>query len=569
LNDAATILDKALSPESSLAEATPKARTKLVGRVRTSLCALVWVLAIYQLSETTADPDLFGHVTFGQQMLRSGAIQAAETYSWTANGQPFINHEYGADLIIGAAHLALGGSGLLLLKLAVGLLTFGVALRLGMKSLSWPASAVALVVGLVAVVEISFGFAARPQIFTALSLVLLLAILRRVHEGKLLWTLAIPVLFGLWINVHGGVLAGLGLLVLAAGASTMEWVMRLRISKFQHPTSREVPGFRRQPETASSGRFIIVLWLASAAATAALFCNPWGERMVRWLIGSVLWLRPEIEEWNPTPFGWDHATLFILIAASAFGWAFSRRRRPLWEIAVTGAFAVLALRSVRNAPLFAIIALSLTPPHLFDALLRFKGQFERLIALWQDTRVQDLCVILMLAATGGIGIGVFTLHKDHPLTMEVPRAQYPTAAMDFVREHQIKGNALTFFDWGDMTIFELPGCSPSIDGRLDACYSRQLIVNQWRLYNGDWVDPTILPIDRADFALLPSRLAGVAALRDRPGWKLVYFDNTAAVLVREPQRFPALSGFQVAVQGAPEASMGRAAFPDRLLTAAQ
>jgi hypothetical protein len=527
------------------------------------LSVLVWALAVYQLSETTADPDLFGHVTFGQQMLRSGSIQVTEIYSWTGKGQPFINHEYGSDLIIGAAHLALGGTGLLLLKLGVGLLTFGVALRLGRKSLSWPGSAVALGMGLVAIVEISFGFAARPQIFTALSLVLLLAMLRRVHEGKTLWVLAVPMLFGTWINLHGGVLAGLGLLILAAGASTVEWLRKS--SKHQTPNSTE--NSKLQTEAWPSGKSVIALWLMSAGAAVALLCNPWGWTMVRWLVGSVLWLRPEIEEWNPTPFGWDHASLFILVAVSAFAWAFSRRRRVWWELAVTAAFAVLALRSVRNAPLFSLVALSLTPPHLQDALLRFKAHFERLIARWQQPGAQDVAVILMLVMAGGISIGVFTLHKEHPLTMEVPRAQYPTAASDFIRAHGIKGNALVFFDWGDMMISQLPGCSPSIDGRLDTCYSKQLIAEQWKLYNGEPVNQTVLPIDQADFALLPSRLAGTAALRDRPGWKLVYFDNTAAVLVRQPERFAALKELQVAVQGTPEAAAGRAAFPGIVVSA--
>jgi hypothetical protein len=537
----------------------------LANRMRMGLCALVWALAVYQLSETTADPDLFGHVTFGQQMLRTGSVLMTEIYSWTAKGQPFINHENGSDLIIGAAHLAFGGTGLLLLKLGVGLLTFGLALRLGGKSLSWPGSAVALGMGLVAIVEISFGFAARPQIFTALSLVLLLAILRRVHGRKTLWALAIPVLFGAWINLHGGVLAGFGLLILTAGASTVEWARKG--SRHQTPGSTETSDSKLQTEAWPSGKCVIALWLAGAGAAAALLCNPWGWTMVRWLVGSVLWLRPEIEEWNPTPFGWDHASLFILIAVSAFAWAFSRRRRALWELAVTAAFAVLALRSARNAPLFALVALSLTPPHLLDALLRFKGHFERLIDHWQRPGTQDLAAILMLVAAGGISIGVFTLHKEHPLTMEVPRAQYPTAATDFIREHGIKGNALVFFDWGDMLISQLPGCSPSIDGRLDTCYSRRLIAEHWKVYNGELADQTVVPIDQADFALLPSRLAGTAVLRDRPGWRLVYFDNTAAVLVRQPERFAALKELQVAVQGAPEAATGRAAFPGMVVSA--
>src|SRR6266496_6051840 len=107
---------------------------KSVSFTRAALLAFIWVLAVYQFSETTVDPDLWGHVAFGQQMLKTRAVERADIYSWTVNGTPFINHEYGADLILGATHKLLGGSGILLLKVVIGLLTFGLALRLGATS---------------------------------------------------------------------------------------------------------------------------------------------------------------------------------------------------------------------------------------------------------------------------------------------------------------------------------------------------------------------------------------------------------------------------------------------------
>src|SRR6266850_2901910 len=340
--------------DSPTARAVEQPGTKLEKLLWFSLCAWVLALAIYQFSENTADPDLWGHVVFGQQMLKTGAMERTETYSWTAGGQPFINHEWGADLILGGTHLLGGGPGLLLLKLGVGLITFLLSLRLGTKSLIWPASAVAWAVAAIAVVEISFGFAARPQIFTCLGLVLVLMLLRRLHEGSWLWALVLLPLFVVWVNVHGGVLAGVGLLLLAAGSTTVEWFHR-----------------RSSPDPAFNLRTVLAQWLASLGVIGALFCNPWGSALPAWLINSVLWFRPEIQEWNPTPLGLDNATLFILIAVSAFALAASRRRRALWEVAVCGAFAVLALRSVRNAPLFALVALALVPPHLADALNRF------------------------------------------------------------------------------------------------------------------------------------------------------------------------------------------------------
>jgi len=550
--EASPTIDLPVEPAVCSAPSQPGSPNRFI---KPALCLLLWALAIYQLSETTTDPDLFGHVVFGQQMLSARAVQFQEIYSWTAHGQPFINHEYAADLVLGGMHLLMGGSGLLLLKVLVGALTFFFCLRLGSESLKWPACAITWGVGAIAIVEISFGFAARPQIFTALSLVLELMILRRIHQGGLAWALALPPLFVVWFNLHGGALAGIGLLLVAAAATTLEnapgWF------------DVKLPWKTQESPVARGGSITVVLWLGALGAIAALFCNPWGATMVRWVVGSVLWLRPEIEEWNPTPLGWDHANLFILIALAVFAWSASRRRRVLWELAVTAAFAVLALRSVRNAPLFALVALALTPPHLADALARFTQHFKRLVEFWGRPPTQEWAPRFMVLSACVIAVGALALHKEHPLMMEVPRAKYPTAAVEFIRAHELNGKMLSFFDWGDMTIFELPKCSPSIDGRLDTCYNQALIKQHWKLYNGELVDRNILPLEQADLALLPANLVGAGELAKRLGWKAVYFDDTAVVLVREPQRFASLKSLETAQRGPAEASIGRAPFPSR------
>ena len=503
----------------------------------------IWVfaLAFFQFSENTVDPDLWGHVVFGRHMLQSGVVEKSEIYSWTARGRPFVNHEFGADLIFGATHRLLGGPGILLLKMLVGLSTLALCLKVGGEAMAWPRRAVAWAFGALAVVEISYGFAARPQIFTALFLVLELWLLRRIHGGSWRRALALPFLFLFWINTHGGALAGFGLLLLSAGATSLELLGK-------NPPDRRLAAW---------------LWIATLGAGGALFANPWGATMLRWLVGSVLWLRPEIEEWNPTPFGWDHAALFALIAFTLIAWVFSRRPKALWEAAACAAFAVLALRSVRNTPLFCIVALALAPRHLADAAGRWEGFFAPWTERFRRRPVQKLLLALLGASSLAVLFAAFTLHKEHPLTMEAPRAQYPAAAVNFMREHELRGNALVFFDWGDLTIFALPGCAPSIDGRLDACYPRPLIAAHWRLYNGEPVDEKILDLQRADFALLPSKLAGAMALARTPDWRAVYFDDLAVVLVRgDVERFVRLRGMALPAQGPKEATLGRIAFPD-------
>jgi len=48
-----------------------------------------WILMICR---TPADPDLWGHVRFGQDLLRSGRLSAVDPYSFTSD-RPWVNHE--------------------------------------------------------------------------------------------------------------------------------------------------------------------------------------------------------------------------------------------------------------------------------------------------------------------------------------------------------------------------------------------------------------------------------------------------------------------------------------------
>ncbi|MBA4149546.1 MAG: hypothetical protein H0X66_15650 [Verrucomicrobia bacterium] len=514
-----------------------------------AFCSVVLALALFQFSENTADPDLWGHIIFGQHHLKTGVLAQTEPYSWTAEGHPWINHEVLSEAALGAVHFWGGGSGVLLLKIFVGLLAFWIALRVGAQGLQWPLRAVAWAFGAIAVVEISFGFAARPQIFTALAMVVQLWLLRRVHAGKTSWSWLLPVFFVLWINTHGGALAGIVLLWLTTVATTLHFLVCEK---------EKLSPWLDQSVTV---KIVRSLWIASFLSTGALFLNPWGPGLVEWLIGSVLWLRPEIAEWNPTTLTWEHGTFFIVAFLTVFSFLFSKQKRSLWEMAFCGALMVLAFRSVRHTPLFCLAALALAPRHLADIVTRFSSSLPGGIS--KEAGVQKAGAVMLFLLAGAILVATVRLHKENPFTIEVPRKQYPVAAVQFIQKHALKGNLLVFFDWGEMALWELPECPPSIDGRLDTCYPRPLISEHWKFFNGQPVDPNILNLEKADLALLPSALAGAFTLKGMPGWEAVYVDDLAVVLVRGKDRFPTLAESKGPWMADDAAITGRVPFPEQ------
>jgi hypothetical protein len=533
---------------------TESANARSTSLLRRAFVLWVVCLAVFQFSENTADPDLWGHVLYGEHLLQTGNLMRTDPYSWTAFGHPWINHEILAEAAMALSFRALGGTGLLLLKMATGLATFFLALSIAARRMDERTKMIAWALGALAVVEISFGFAARPQIFTALGLAIEFWLLLQIHNGKKLWALALPPLFAFWINTHGGVLAGLLLLFAAAAGTTVQNLLR----KF-------APDFiRARLADGPPDKIVLWLWFSAILSALALLANPYGFELLRWLVGSVLWLRPQISEWNPTPFDWNHAAFFFCIALAAISILCSRKPWQLWELAMLILLAALAVRSIRNTPLFCLAALAFVPPHLADALDRFKNHFQGLAELCGcPTRQRIFSALLLFAAAGSLA-ATFTLHKERAWTMEVPREQYPVAAVKFIQQHDLRGNLLVFFDWGEMCLWKLPESRVSIDGRLDTCYPPEVIAAHWKFYNGDPFDRSALDLSQADFALLPSKLAGSRALAKQDGWQAAYFDEVAVVLVKNVDQLPKLTGLKLPVQGDANATAGRAAFPDNL-----
>jgi hypothetical protein len=87
-----------------------------------SVVALVMSAATYGASLTIADPDLWGHVRFGLDILETGRIIHADPYSYLTGEQPWINHEWLAEVIFARTFAAGGSAALIALKTGLALL---------------------------------------------------------------------------------------------------------------------------------------------------------------------------------------------------------------------------------------------------------------------------------------------------------------------------------------------------------------------------------------------------------------------------------------------------------------
>ncbi len=507
----------------------------------------VVAFAWWRFSDNTADNDLWGHVLYGQRALALGHVEKTDPFSWTAAGAPWINHEVLAERALGWAHRLAGGNGLWLLSVATALVTLFLAWSEVHREAKDSGLGLTFAALLAASTNgIALGFSARPQLATMLALVVLLGQMRLLYAGWRWALLTLPLLVLIWINTHGGVLAALLLLGLAAFATGAQSLLP------GTPTRRF---FSAPPRTAW---FLFATALALSAAAALV--TPWGPESLRWLIASVTYTRPEITEWRPTPFDFAHATFWFVVLLSLAAWLLSRRERRAWEAAALAVLLVMAWRHQRHIALFCLANLVLTPPHLLDLLHRARPHAMGLVSAFQAAGMSLAATLLLLAAGVTALVASTQAPRRNPWTIEVERDQFPCAALRFLEAHPVAGNLLVFFDWGQQAMWTLPHNPVSFDGRFDTVYSRALIEAHWRFYRGESVDPAVLDLRRADVALLPSGSGGTHRLL-ADGWTLVYWDPLACVLVRAPAANPSLAGLRLPVRAGAEAVKGREPFP--------
>jgi len=213
---------------------------------------LVYAFAFSHFSLVTADPDLWGHIHFGQSMLDQGGLHTSDPYSYTAQGYRWINHEWLMEILFAFIYGALDSTGLIFFKTLLGVWIIHL-----LSSIHFRRSqnvTVYLVLFFLAIPVMAPGFMTRPHLATFLCLTLLMVALHKFFDGNHLSLRWLPFLFVIWANSHGGVVAGLGIFGLIAaieavrGIKTGERQGKLLLQTFAIILSSWWPNVNKDPQ---------------------------------------------------------------------------------------------------------------------------------------------------------------------------------------------------------------------------------------------------------------------------------------------------------------------------------
>ncbi len=314
--------------------------TRIVGPGGAAFVVLLLLLLAGGRSNFFRDPGTFWHVTTGEKILADGFLRT-DPYTFTFGGTWWVPYQWLGEVAMALAHRA-GGFDLLLLGACTILAATFAALfaRLYATGLNPVLAGVVLLVGLAAAAS---HFHVRPHLFTIAGMAMTTMLLTdidacRAPLRRLLWL--VPG-FVVWTNVHGGVLAGMGTVGLAAAGWVGLWLV-----------GRDGPA-RSRADAA---------WACAAVAGCLLssLVNPYGLDLLKtWhvIMGEPA-LKAIVQEHSAldpaAPYAWP---VFALAALYLFVLVGVPRRELRVSWLLPAVWFVLTCDRVRHAPLFAVVTL--------------------------------------------------------------------------------------------------------------------------------------------------------------------------------------------------------------------
>lgn len=370
------------------------------------------------------DPDFGWHLQMGWLIEKNG-IPATDPFSYTMGSYPFVDHEWLTNLLLAKGIDTVGNT----ILAGIFALVAVAAFSLQLLTVSEKGKRFVLPFLLLALLSVTGAIGIRPQLLTWFFFSLVLIVIRdQVRFKKYRWFL--PLLFMVWVNLHGGFAIGIVALFLA----TVYWWYKNPAQKF-------------------------VLLGVFAASVAATFLMPyglrgWWEVWMQMTDGSLRWT---IMEWTPAIFV-PNMLLWLFIIFSVMFVGRYIKKFSLLDLLLYGGLLVSGISSIRHAPLWLLIALPLTieaVAFFYQDITKIKYAVGRFGVMAKLFLVLIFLFAVLDLRSVAYGLGFFG-----------KQGMYPEHAVTYLREHQSKGQLFSFYNWGGYLIWKLPEKRVFIDGRM-------------------------------------------------------------------------------------------------------
>jgi hypothetical protein len=453
---------------------------------------VIFTTSLNPMCESLQDPDIWWHLADARQLVTTHHFIRVEPSSFTVGGQPWVNPEWLAELPYWFSYAAMHYRGIHLLDWLVlsGNLVFlywrGYR-RSGHAGAAWWAATLAFVL-------VSVNAGPRMIGLAYLMMGAELAILEAYERGNARQLWLMPVVFCVWVNLHGSWLIGLGLFVLYILCGLFDF----------KKGAIEQEGL----SSAARNRLLMVL----GVCVAALLLNPYGWRMV-WnpidMMANQKLNIANVMEWKPL-------NLSTIAGGVAFGAmclmvllnAFKGRKWRVYELA----FVFFAWYAALDHMRFLFLAAVLTTPILAMDILR---GFE----LGSDEKTIPAANAFMVVAAAIVIVWIFPSEKKLTKTLGT---FFP---MDSIADVQPSWRTFNSDNLGGMMTFQ--NKPAFIDSRFDVFEHQGVLADYLKAMY------VIAPLEvfekyRIDHVILTDTMPATYLLKRTAGWTIIRREKTGS-----------------------------------------
>ena len=476
-----------------------------------SMWAVLAVAGAYPID----NPDTFGHLALGRQIVELGHVPSHDTFSYfRPSPVRFVNYEWLSDTLFFVLYRAAGANGLQLLKLLLsGALSYVLVRSVQLRAAQGATWLVPLLV-LAGLPGVRFRWSVRPHLFGTLFGALYLLGLGRLlatdsPRERRAWLAGLALCHVLWVNLHGSHLLGLAFTGLACLCCLRD---RARL------------------------RWLVGLLGLLLAASCV---SPYGPAIVEGAIEHTLdpRYRTLVEEWRPYRLSqslWFPAIFCLqlaLLSAGALVWrgASSQqleiaRRLRVFDVLCALLLLLMAARSLR----FLSDALLLTVPMAAIWLA------PRPLA-WSARRRATLAATGGMAALGIAIAGCLALPPQRSFGLGETSRGRPEGSARWLARHWPDARVMAELADGWDLMFSLPRARFLLDGR-STFYGPEHLARVQRAWSApaelrELLDATATDVVVAQ-PIIKEQQSAIGALLGAPDFRLMAIEAEHCVFAR-------------------------------------
>ena len=491
--------------------------------------SLVAVWIQFLLPHVVQDPDIWWHLRNVAQQFQDQALLHQDVYSSTAFHASWINHEWLAELPYWLGwHLA-GTRGILFVTgAAIELIFMGVYWLACRMSGSWPC---ATLVTLMASLLSTVSFGPRTLLLGWMCLVVELIVFELSEEMPYV-TLGLPVLFLIWINLHGSWLIGMVLFTLFFACGLVRIDRGLILSPKFNPAQRRC------------------LAIALPLSLCALMVNPYGWHLVAYPFDLAFHQAlniSHVEEWRSLDLQSSRGAIFLvslvlLFLAPIITLPDRRRTWTLSELALVAIGSYAAFRHCRFLFLAAILVMPIMGRQLAGMMTPHRPALKHPAI---STAPGGLVRFLLNTALLGLLIACQAKVTWSARGVATDTRRFPEAAIPFLKNFRPLGPVFNECLWGGYLAFHSPQIPVFIDSRFDI-YERNGTLKDYLDIVGLNNSLFILEKHHVRYVLFERSSPLVYLLQQTHQWHPLYDDGSTILLERSTAMLPSAAAAGVA-----------------------